>query len=601
MWYNYNMRDKKVTGGKKMKVKIVLVAMFFVGCLFSYNAFAHLGYDPDTGEATIVHPDGSITQGGETLVPPLDERTDPQTTTTGSDDRQNVTDEPTQNAVADAVSMNGGNMDTNGDGNIDDGWTVQSVGNNAAQSETAGVRGRAQADNDAFTGALADAGIDPIQVPAVQAGDIVAQTGTPGEVGYQYYVLRHNAHTDRLEAVYSENRQRNEAGKQRKEVKIYDEDSYSKYQRKSKEYTVHYGTDGKGEVLDVQPDVTDNMTSSGKWGTASSKGIQDYNKDGDNVTADTLVNKMGWGNILEAAGVNNPADVASFDVSQDPATGKINKVVFYDADGTKIGEYPPKQSSPGSSGGGNPALIGGNGSGGGAATPPAGDVVWNSVESEVNARQNLPFRNRMDKIGKEQMNGLGVGAGDVRDILNAAEKDPQAAQAHLLSSLGLSDDKIAVFNGFETRDEKFAFLKELYISQGLTEEEAAEKANGTLQTLSWLGNYSALLGMEPAERIQYLKDEMGLSQFTSQLIAGYVLNEDGTVEELPDDYLTEIENAVKEFFASHKLDNDTLKEIKAQIITALYSGELMPENINEILQTIADGLEKAHGVVENQE
>jgi len=55
-----------------MRKITVIGGIFFFLCI--YNSNAHLGFDPETGKATLIHPDGSITEGGKILVPPLSER-----------------------------------------------------------------------------------------------------------------------------------------------------------------------------------------------------------------------------------------------------------------------------------------------------------------------------------------------------------------------------------------------------------------------------------------------------------------------------------------------------------------------------------------------
>ena len=66
---------EKTDGGRKMKKVTVIGGIFFF--LWTYNCNAHLGFDPETGKATLVHPDGSITEGNKVLVPPLSERKTP--------------------------------------------------------------------------------------------------------------------------------------------------------------------------------------------------------------------------------------------------------------------------------------------------------------------------------------------------------------------------------------------------------------------------------------------------------------------------------------------------------------------------------------------
>ncbi|MDP8234515.1 MAG: hypothetical protein P9M06_06945 [Candidatus Saelkia tenebricola] len=554
----------------------ILVFTFAIFCMVfnGENALAYVdeGWCFDPGDETIP-PENDASQ-----LLPAGVETD---VTQGETEHQEVDDQETLAEVEDVINASGGDVDFD-----DEETNVVVVTDEDDDVFNSHIADTFTTDNGAFHNALVDSGITHNNLPVVEVGDIVVQTEN------DFYLLRQND-ADELMMLYSDIEKVDEVNNRaQRDVSIYDEDDYDSEQRGGQKYSV--GSDNDEPMLLVtEPDIVDSVTSEGKWEIESSEGMQIYNGDGENITGSfpLTIEIDGVDSAVTTAALIQHLEIDSASVDgisyiKNPETGEITRITFKDENGLTLGTYPPRQQQPEGGYGGEE---GDNPSSG--VQSSYSSSVGSGVNREHNLRQKSSLENRVNDVISDSMNGLEISHDDFEEIINLAKNEPQAAKNKLLNSIGFDKDELAVFNALETKEEKFNHLKDYYVSLGFTEEESVEKAESVLTTLSWLGNYSAIISdsdMEPAERIQYLIDEINLDQFTSQLIAGYILNDDGSVEELPSDYLDEVIGSINEFFENYELGAEDIDIVKDRIIAGLYMGDIILENLDEALKAITD-------------
>jgi hypothetical protein len=177
------------------------------------------------------------------------------------------------------------------------------------------------------------------------------------------------------------------------------------------------------------------------------------------------------------------------------------------------------------------------------------------------------------------------------------------------------DIDIDEFLALETDREKEEYLINYLLEEkGMSEEDARVKAN---EILNIINNGGALeedlllsLGLSQEQidhynsltadhaRIDYLTSVAGLPLYTAQLIVGKMINENGELVDLPDDYLNPIFDAMetvvqdalqKGIIANRGLENMRVRLLN-EVYQAIYRGEIIPDNAQEKIREILENL-----------
>ncbi len=177
------------------------------------------------------------------------------------------------------------------------------------------------------------------------------------------------------------------------------------------------------------------------------------------------------------------------------------------------------------------------------------------------------------------------------------------------------DINLDEFSALDSDEEKERYLIDYFINEkGMSEEEAKAKAEEIMNVVTNGGvlekEFLLSIGLSEQQvdtytnltadhaRLDYLTSVAGLPLFTAQLIVGKMINENGELVDLPDDYLNPVfdvlEEVIQQVLQEGLIPQQVLENLRAQLLNevyqAIYRGEVIPDNARDKIREILEGL-----------